>query len=243
MHRAEAFKHRYHERFHFSYSCFGAMDYALNGLAPFDAIVFDYGVSSYQLDEAARGFSFRHDGPLDMRMSGEGQTAADVVNTFSAQDLAQIIYTYGGERQSRAIAAAIVSARQEKTLIRTLELAEVVRRIVKRKDGLDPATLTFQALRIFINNELMEIDTALRKSLALLKPGGVAVCVSFHELEDRIVKHCFKESTLVDGCKTYCWSPLNRKVLAPTHAEVNANPRARSARLRAALKVEVGKRV
>ena len=154
-----------------------------------DGIVLDLGVSSYQIDEAERGFSFRMDGPLDMRMNDTGPTAADVVNTLPEEELADIIYHYGEERLSRRVARAIVSARAEAPLLRTTQLADVVRSVVRPdRSGIDPATRTFQGLRIHVNDELGQIRRVLEQARHLLAAGGRLVVVSFHSLEDRLVK-------------------------------------------------------
>jgi 16S rRNA (cytosine1402-N4)-methyltransferase len=191
-------------------------------IEPVDGIVFDFGVSSFQLDEPERGFSFRYDGPLDMRMSQTGQSAKDVVNFFSEEDLADIIFHYGDEPKSRSIAEAIVRLRKEKPFETTLELATLVRKIVKRKDDIDAATKTFQALRIFVNNELIEIREALDRSLNILKPNGKIVGVTFHSLEDRLLKQFFNKN---------CFSSVV-KALKPSEEEIKRNPRSRSAKLR-----------
>jgi 16S rRNA (cytosine1402-N4)-methyltransferase len=209
-----------------------------------DGIVLDLGVSSMQLDSGERGFSFRHDGPLDMRMSAEGPSAADVVNIASERDLAGIVFTLGEERHSRAIARAIVNARVIAPIATTHELAQVVATIVRPRAGdIHPATRTFQALRIFLNDELGELVAALQAAERILKPGGRLVVVSFHSLEDRIVK-----TFLGDRGDTRAGSRhapevrrhastfriLTRRPLTPDEDEVDNNPRARSAKLRAA---------
>ncbi|MGB0671685.1 MAG: 16S rRNA (cytosine(1402)-N(4))-methyltransferase RsmH, partial [Rhodospirillales bacterium] len=159
------------------------------GVTGVDGIAFDFGVSSMQLDGAERGFSFKQDGPLDMRMGADGPTAADLVNSLPEAELADLLFALGEERQSRRIARAICHDRREKPFLRTAELAGLVRRVVGvSKDGLDPATRTFQALRIQVNDELGEIDRALSAAEAVLKPGGRLAAVSFHSLEDRRVK-------------------------------------------------------
>lgn len=188
-----------------------------------DGVVFDFGVSSFQIDAPDRGFSFQQEGPLDMRM-GEGElTAALVVNTYAEKNLAEIIYTYGEERSSRFIAKLIVEHRPFHT---TKQLANLLAKHLKGKPHLHAATLTFQALRIYVNDELHEIDDGLTAALSLLKPGGRLVTVSFHALEDRIVKQFFKTQNL---------EPLYKGVITPSRQEIKLNPRARSARLRAGM--------
>ncbi len=227
---------------------FGAMVELLRARAvtQVDGIAFDLGVSSPQLDEAERGFSFRTDGPLDMRMNPEaGQTAADLVNQAAEAELAHIIFTYGDERFSRRIARAIVTARADAPITRTLALADIVRRIVPRsKDGIDPATRTFQALRIAVNDELGELQAGLLAAEQLLRPGGRLVVVSFHALEDRMVKEFLRARDGRDRSGTRHlpandiaparFTELTRKPIAPSEREIAANPRARSARLRIA---------
>ena len=163
---------------------------AAEGFAQVDGVVMDVGVSSMQLDRAERGFSFRYDGPLDMRMGHDGPTAADVIARASETDLANIIYIFGEERRSRAVARAIVAARREAPIVTTRALADIVARVVRSKPNeIHPATRTFQGLRIFVNEELDELHAALVASEQVLKPGGRLVVVSFHSLEDRIVKN------------------------------------------------------
>ncbi|MEX0758166.1 MAG: 16S rRNA (cytosine(1402)-N(4))-methyltransferase RsmH, partial [Tistlia sp.] len=207
------------------------------------------GVSSPQLDVAERGFSFRFDGPLDMRMGGNGPSAADVVNSLPEGELADVIYRLGEERRSRAIARAIVAARAEKPIERTLELAELVRSVVKpAKDGLDPATRTFQALRLYVNDELGELERGLAAAERMLAPGGRLAVVAFHSLEDRLVKTFLRQrsGTAARGSRHLppsvepgpevggSFALLHRQALQPGKAEARANPRARSAKLRAA---------
>lgn len=216
------------------------------GVGRVDGVAMDLGVSSMQIDDPGRGFSFRADGPLDMRMEGEGPSAADVVNGMAEADLADIIYRYGEERASRRVARAVVEARARTPITRTGQLADIVRRVVPRSgDGIDPATRTFQALRIFVNDELAELDRGLTAAEVLLAPGGRFAAVSFHSLEDRRVK-TFLRARAGGGPRPSRHRPdqkappdptfrlLRRAAARPSAAEVAANPRARSARLRAA---------
>ncbi len=217
------------------------------GVDGVDGIALDLGVSSFQIETAERGFSFRRDGPLDMRMERAGPSAADVVNALDESDLADIIYQYGEERASRRVAKAIVSARAEAPIRRTGELASLVRRAVGgRRDGIDPATRTFQALRIHVNDELGELGQGLIAAEALLKAGGRLAVVSFHSLEDRIVKEFLQWRAgraplpsrhlpeRIDTPPAASFRLLGRGTTKPTKHEIEANSRARSARLRAA---------
>ncbi len=217
---------------------------AAQGAGQVDGIVMDVGVSSMQLDQAARGFSFRNDGPLDMRMGASGPTAADVIAAASAEDLADVIYHLGEERHSRAVARAIVAARSEAPITTTKALADLVARVVRGKPGeIHPATRTFQALRILVNDELNELETALAAAEAVLKPGGRLAVVSFHSLEDRIVKTFLGTRSKTGGGSRHLpevgQSPpsfrlLSRKPVVASDSEVAHNPRARSAKLRGA---------
>lgn len=214
-----------------------------------DGVTLDIGVSSMQLDQAERGFSFRQDGPLDMRMSGAagGRSAADVVNEESEERLADIIYRYGEERASRRIARAIIIEREKKPITRTLQLADIVRGIVRMPPAskIDPATRTFQALRIYVNDELGELERGLSGAETLLAEGGRLAVVSFHSLEDRIVKR-FLQRRAGQGDSGSRRLPgeaappapsfrvLTRKPIEADESEIRLNPRARSARLRAA---------
>ncbi len=198
-----------------------------------DGLLADFGVSSMQLDEAHRGFSFRADGPLDMRMDFRaGETAEQVVNQMDENELADLIYEFGEERRSRRIARAIVRARPIAT---TAELARVISAVAPsmKGDKIHPATRTFQALRIRVNDELGEIGSLLNSAGSLLKPGGRLVLISFHSLEDRLVKDAFKEAK-----DNGLFEVLTRKPVTATEAEMKRNPRSRSAKLRAAAKLE-----
>lgn len=228
-----------------------------------DGIVLDIGVSSMQLDQAERGFSFQHDGPLDMRMSAAidpldnspvetGPSASDFINSADEETIANIIYQFGDERRSRAIAKAIVKKRAEAPFTRTSELADLVLRVFhgRKEDGRHPATRTFQALRIHVNDELGELEAVLRAAERLLKPGGRLVVVSFHSLEDRIVKQFLTGRAGREPNASRYAPPqsiqtsrpsfriLNTRPLTPSKGELDVNPRARSARLRAAVRTE-----
>src|SRR3954471_2845240 len=217
---------------------------AAQGASRVDGVVMDVGVSSMQVDEAGRGFSFRLDGPLDMRMGHDGPTAADVVATASEADLANIIYIFGEERHSRAVARAIVAARKDAPIATTRALAEIVGKVVWAKPGeIHPATRTFQGLRIFVNEELDELHLALSASERVLKPGGRLAVVSFHSLEDRIVKNFLAERGKAGGGSRHLpelaqgapsFQLLTKRPIIAGDDEVAANPRARSAKLRAA---------
>src|SRR3984957_2772300 len=217
---------------------------AAEGLEAVDGVVMDVGVSSMQLDEAERGFSFRLGGPLDMRMGHDGPTAADVIARASEADLANIIYIFGEERHSRGVARAIVAARKEAPIATTRALADIVGKVVWSKPGeIHPATRTFQGLRIFVNQELDELYLALSAAERVLKPGGRLVVVSFHSLEDRIVKNFMVERSKAGGGSRHLpevsqavpsFTLLTKRPVTPDDAEISANPRARSAKLRAA---------
>ncbi|HBK34784.1 MAG: Ribosomal RNA small subunit methyltransferase H [Candidatus Uhrbacteria bacterium GW2011_GWE2_40_58] len=195
-----------------------------------DGILLDLGFSSYHIQDPARGFSFLAEGVLDMRYNPEEQieTAADIVNTWSEEELAEIFRKYGEERQARSIAQAIIKNRKQKKIITTKDLSEVVQQVVKRHGKVHPATKVFQALRIAVNDELGEIERALPDLVELLKPGGRLVIISFHSLEDRLIKQFIKEHSELDV--------LTKKPVCPTEEEIRANPRARSAKLRVAQK-------
>src|SRR5262249_22023423 len=218
------------------------------GDAAIDGVVFDLGVSSMQLDQAERGFSFRLDGPLDMRMGRDGPSAADVVARAGERDLAAIIATLGEERHARAVARAIVKARNDHVIGTTRALADIVARVVRAHDSaIHPATRTFQALRIFVNEELSELVRGLAAAEHVLKPGARLVVVSFHSLEDRIVKNFLAERGRAPAYSRHqpemtaapsTFRLLTRKPETPDDAEIAANPRARSAKLRAAERTE-----
>ena len=211
-------------------------------------VVLDLGVSSMQIDEAERGFSFMKDGPLDMRMGRQGTTASDLVNTLSEGELAEIIGRLGEERRARAIARTIVAHRGDAPILTTGELAEIVARVLgrKRDETKHPATRTFQALRLYLNDELGELANGLAAAERLLNAGGRLVVVTFHSLEDRIAKRFFasrsapppRASRHLPESETEAFAPsfrlLNRRPVEPNQREISANPRARSARLRAA---------
>ncbi|MDB5367693.1 MAG: rsmH [Rhodospirillales bacterium] len=225
---------------------FGDMADLLDGRAV-DGITLDLGVSSMQLDQAQRGFSFRFDGPLDMRMGQDGPSAADLVNTMDEGELANLIYQLGEERHSRRVARAIVAARP---FARTLQLAQTVRGAVpKSGDGIDPATRTFQALRIAVNDELGELDRALVAAERVLAPGGRLAIVTFHSLEDRRVKNFLaarsgrapspsRHLPATAEARSPTFRLVSSKAIAPGAEETRANPRARSAKLRAAERTE-----
>jgi len=239
---------------------FGAMDRLLGdrGVSAVDGIALDLGVSSMQIDQPARGFSFAADGPLDMRMepAGPGPSAADVVNSLSEAELADIIHRYGEERRSRQVARAIVAARREHPIVRTGELATIVRKAVKQRPAkgekrIDPATRTFQALRIYVNDEIGEISRGLGAAERLLAPGGRLAVVAFHSLEDRAVKQFLRERSgdlprrsrhlpeAPDPApRPATFQPLFRGTCRPSRAECAANARARSARMRAARRTD-----
>ncbi len=230
---------------------FGDMDTLLRaqGVDAVDGVTLDIGVSSMQLDTPSRGFSFRAEGPLDMRMSLQGATAADIVNEYDEATLADIIYVYGEEHRARHVARAIVAARKESLIKTTSRLADIVRGVVRKSSpGIDPATKTFQALRIYVNDELGELHRGLCAAENLLRPGGRLAIVSFHSLEDRLVKSFLNARSgaeprgsrhrpaSIKDTPTPSFLHVSRRATPPDDDEIRANPRARSARLRAAIR-------
>ncbi len=241
----EKMKAEFGDRFSFIGDCFSSVaDYVKE---PVDGFVLDIGVSSMQIDGAERGFSFRLDGPLDMRMSGQGISAADVVNLKGEKELADILYAYGQEKQSRRIAKAIVQNRPFQT---TAQLVEVIHSVMPRpKDGSDSAMRSFQALRIYVNDELGELERALDASIRILKPQGRLVVVSFHSLEDKIVKDFLKENAAPKKHQNkYAKSQEitdkffivpEKEIVMADENELKNNSRAHSAKLRWAIRTEV----
>ncbi|WP_397400184.1 16S rRNA (cytosine(1402)-N(4))-methyltransferase RsmH [Phenylobacterium sp.] len=238
------------DRFRLVEGVFSRMDEEL-GEGSVDGVALDLGVSSMQIDQAERGFSFMQDGPLDMRMGGDGPTAADLVNTAEQEELARMIFVYGEERESRRVARAIVRRREEQPFTRTLELADFVERALGGRRGakIHPATRTFQGLRIAVNEELAELEAGLVAAERTLKTGGRLCVVTFHSLEDRIVKSFLStRSGRVPGGSRYAppvvqdaapsFSLIFNGAQASSDAEARANPRARSAKLRAAVRTD-----
>jgi 16S rRNA (cytosine1402-N4)-methyltransferase len=244
--RGAALAQRFAGRLHLIEGRFGDMLSLLRdrGITALDGVVMDLGVSSFQLDQAERGFSFRADGPLDMRMEKSGPSAADLVNSLQERDLADIIFRFGEERFARRIARAIVARRAEAPFTTTADLAALVRRAVPRDpSGIDGATRSFQALRIAVNDELGEVERGIAAAMELLAPGGRLVVVAFHSLEDRIVKQAMAAASGRGGASRHdpaalsgrakpAFHLLTPRALRPQDAECSANPRARSARLR-----------
>ncbi|HXP98123.1 MAG TPA: 16S rRNA (cytosine(1402)-N(4))-methyltransferase RsmH [Telmatospirillum sp.] len=246
--RGEELSKRYGGRLTILAGCFGDMEALLadHGIDKIDGVALDLGVSSMQIDEAERGFSFQKDGPLDMRMEKAGASAADMLNSLAEADLADIFWRFGEERHSRRIARAIVTDRKLEPFTSTRQLAELIRRIVPRsKDGIDPATRTFQGLRIAVNDELGEVARGLIAAERLLGTGGRLAVVSFHSLEDRVVKDFLKKRSGAEALPSRhvpisstpqppSFRLLTKKPLLPGAAEMAANARARSSRLRLA---------
>ncbi|MBP0493537.1 16S rRNA (cytosine(1402)-N(4))-methyltransferase RsmH [Roseomonas sp. SG15] len=240
---------RFPGRLHLVEGRFGDMAALMadRGITALDGVVLDLGVSSYQIDEADRGFSFRTDGPLDMRMEKSGPSAADLVNTLPERELADMLWELGEERHSRRIARKIIAARGDAPFETTLQLAEAIHMVMPRDpSGMDSATRSFQALRLRVNDELGEVERGLEAAVRLLAPGGRLVVVSFHSLEDRIVKRFMRDAagkapgasrfdpaSLVHAQKSAEFRLLTNTALRPSTAETDTNPRARSARLRA----------
>jgi len=232
--------------------CFSDLDQLAEvaGCVPVDGVVLDIGVSSTQLDDAERGFSFQADGPLDMRMSSQGRSAADVVNAAEEEELADIFFHLGEERSARGIARRIVARRRERPFERTADLAALVARVLGREKiaGRHAATRTFQALRIYVNDELGELARGLTAAECILAPGGRLVVVTFHSLEDRIVKQFLKDRAApppqgsrhlpaqTGHIRPPSFQFVNQRPVSPTERETAANPRARSAKLRAAIR-------
>lgn len=239
---------KFQNRFSFVHDCFGQMVNYVD--TPVDGIVLDLGVSSMQIDHPDRGFSFRFDGPLDMRMGQNGICAKDVINNFDEGKIADILYRYGEERASYRIARAIVTARRERPIETTGSLADIIHKVMPRpSDGSDSAMRSFQALRIFVNDELGELNMALNASIKLLKPGGRLVVVSFHSLEDRIVK-TFMVNHSMKGGHVNKYLPdvekaqglfriLTKKPIVPGKDELERNSRAHSSKMRVAERTAV----
>lgn len=199
------------------------------GIALVDGILADLGVSSFHFDDAQRGFSYQLEGPLDMRMGPGDLTAAEVVNTFEEQEIADILYKYGEEQRSRRIARFIVENRPITT---TTQLAEIIRRATGFRLAGHPARKSFQALRVYVNDELGTLKQLLQGAERVLKPGGRLVIISFHSLEDRLVKHYLRDSSRL--------KPLTKRPIVPSEAEQRENPRARSAKMRVAQRMNGG---
>jgi 16S rRNA (cytosine1402-N4)-methyltransferase len=218
----------YGEKFKFVNTKFSNIEQAIKtlGINKVDGIVLDLGVSSMQFDYGLRGFSFSHDGPLDMRMDKQGISAEEIVNTYRENDLADLIYEFGEEHNSRRIARKIVEYRATQPITTTGELRRLIHSVSKKRGNIDSATKTFQALRIYVNKELDELHQVLEASKKVLKKNGRLVVVSFHSLEDRIAKFYFRENTAD-------FHIITKKVIKPAREEVLKNPRSRSAKLRA----------
>jgi 16S rRNA (cytosine1402-N4)-methyltransferase len=231
---ADEIKSQYLSRFEFFHEKFSDIKSVCDSEKKIDGIVLDLGVSTFQLTDPARGFSFNLSGPVDMGMGLCDQTAMDVIQRYSKQDLANIIYEYGEEHFSRRIAENI--KKNLKKIHTTEDLANIIRSCVRKTGKIDPATKTFQALRIFVNQELEELKKVLRDSIDLLKPGGKIIVVSFHSLEDRIVKLFFRElmqKNLETGeASERSFTLLTKKPVTPSAEEISANQKSRSAKLR-----------
>jgi 16S rRNA (cytosine1402-N4)-methyltransferase len=229
---ADEFQEKYGDNFRFFHEKFSNVAQILKNCAipKLDGIVLDLGVSSSQLEDASRGFSFQHSGPLSMEMGLCRKSALDVIHEYSEQQLADVIYKYGEEHFSRRIAKNIKMNLNK--IKNTEDLANIVRMCVKKTGRTDPATKTFQAIRICVNEELAELEAILDLLPTLLNPGGRAVIVSFHSLEDRIVKTCFRQLSGDKNHPDCCFRLLTKKPLVPARSEVLENPRSRSAKLR-----------
>ena len=246
VNRANEIKEMYGERFEFVAGTFGNLNKLIT--TPINGVVFDIGVSSMQLDNACRGFSFSKEAELDMRMSMDGLSAKDIVNNMPEEELADLIYLYGEEKKSRQIARKIVEARQTKEIATTTELANIIYAVNPKKFGqIDPATRTFQAIRIAVNNELQELQDGLNGALDITSDGARIVVVDFHSLEDRIVKkfftdnsakktHISKYGSKEDTLATDKPLAFASKAIIASSEEANINPRARSAKLRYAIR-------
>ena len=242
--RAQEFEQKYQNRFEFKAGTFSNIAQLVG--QPVDGVVFDIGVSSMQLDDAKRGFSYLKEARLDMRMSQSGLSAYDVVNSFSEEELADILYQFGEEKKSRQIAKKIVLYRAQKPIETTTELAGIVHEVIYPKKGqTDPATRTFQALRIYVNDELNELQKALEGAKNILKPEGRLVVVDFHSLEDRIVKNFFKANTALKkhisrykNTEPKEEAPFSKAsdIIVASKEEIALNPRAHSAKMRYGIK-------
>lgn len=249
---ADRLKAAYAGRFAFAFGPFSLMEDVIDAAnsSGVDGVVFDLGVSSMQLDQAERGFSFQKDGPLDMRMAQSGPSAADAVNGLELDELAAIFKVYGEERQARRVAQAIGRARADAPITRTLPFAELVAKAVGGKPGrIHPATRVFQALRIYVNDELGELMRGLDAAEQILKPAGRLVVVTFHSLEDRIAKLFLRERAGLTGGgsrhqpevlpeRAPSFALVSKKAVSASEAEAADNPRARSAKLRAAVRTD-----
>jgi len=235
------------ERVRFAEANFGDLASALEGFPPPDGILADLGLSSMQLEEPSRGFSFRRDGPLDMRMSRSGRSAADVLATASAEELSRIFFEYGEERMAVKITRAILEERSRQPITTTRQLSRIVARVKGDREKIDPATRVFQALRIEVNEELQALSRFLAAAVEKLNAGGRLAVLSYHSLEDRMVKDTFRKQTGVCMCPPklpvcVCGARrallvLTRRPIRPKDSEVHRNPRSRSARLRVAEKI------
>ncbi len=244
---AAEFKAHYGDRFIFHRAEFSKIDQYIT--EPVDIVVFDLGVSSPQIDQPERGFSVRFDGPLDMRMSQTGMSAQEVVNTYSAEKLADIIYTYGEDRDSRRIARLIVKAREINPIKTTLELSKIIIKVNPNpKKAFDSVIRAFQAIRIYVNNELEELEKGLNAAGKVLNFEGLLMVVSFHSLEDRIVKDFVKKASGPLSPSRYAPIPqgspakfqsFGRNIITPDENELHENPRSRSAKLRVAIRTDV----